>query len=276
MGQKHISFAIELANTMSWNMTSEDFRFNMSLEPNGCFVLKEDSKCVGLATCINYGKVGWFGNLVIEKSCRGKGAGTLLVKHAITYLRNIGVTTVGLYAYPHLSEFYRTFGFRKNGEFIVLKAKQIFYSQSKDSQLAEPIGKQDLNELIDLDSKCFGESRKKLLDLILQKNTNLCYLSKVNKKLLAYAIAKVYGESTEIGPIVCPRNRPETAAFLLKTLLCQLKDCEGFIYIPAIETKLLAILAKAGFKEDFMLVRMFLGPAVADDCVYVAESLERG
>ena len=68
MDQKDFGFAVELANTMDWNMATEDFQFAKQLEPEGCFVLFDDSKRVGIATCISYGKVGWFGNLIVDAS----------------------------------------------------------------------------------------------------------------------------------------------------------------------------------------------------------------
>ncbi len=76
-------FATELANTMNWNMSPEDFQFNSMLEPDGCLVLFEDSKPLGIATCISFGKIGWFGNLIVKEEVRHKGAGSFLVKHAI-------------------------------------------------------------------------------------------------------------------------------------------------------------------------------------------------
>ena len=48
------------------------------------------------------------------------------------------------------------------------------------------------------------------------------------------------------------------------------------MYLPAAETELLDVAFKAGFKEEFRLSRMFLGSVVAKNCVYIAESLERG
>ncbi|MGE5533230.1 MAG: hypothetical protein ACM3UN_02645, partial [Bacillota bacterium] len=60
---KDFLFATKLANTMNWNMAKEDFEFMSSLEPEGCFVLFDGSKKLGIATCISYGKIGWFGNL---------------------------------------------------------------------------------------------------------------------------------------------------------------------------------------------------------------------
>ena len=93
-------------------MAPEDFQFMTQLEPEGCFVLFDDSKPIGIATCISYGKVGWFGNLIVKEEYRSKGAGSLLVKHAINYLHGKGVETIGLYAYPNLIKFYGNLGFR--------------------------------------------------------------------------------------------------------------------------------------------------------------------
>ena len=72
MRPEDFSFATDLANTMDWNMAPEDFQFMSQLEPESCFVLFDDLKKVGIATCINYGAVGWFGNLVVKQEYRGR------------------------------------------------------------------------------------------------------------------------------------------------------------------------------------------------------------
>ena len=120
MSPSDFQFATKLANSMNWNMAPEDFEFNSSLEPEGCFVAFEDSDRVGIATCISFGTVGWFGNLIVEEKCRRKGAGRLLVKHAINYLQSKGVKTIGLYAYPNLDSFYGNLGFERDMDFSVL------------------------------------------------------------------------------------------------------------------------------------------------------------
>ena len=105
MRPEDFAFAVELANTMDWNMATEDFEFMTQLEPEGCLVLFDGLKPVGIATCIVYGKVGWFGNLIVEEEYRHKGAGSFLVKYAVEYLLGKGVETIGLYAvsYTHLT-----------------------------------------------------------------------------------------------------------------------------------------------------------------------------
>ena len=106
MRTKDHAFATQLANTMNWNMAPEDFQFMSLLEPEGCFVLFDGSKRVGIATCVSYGKVGWFGNLIVQEDYRHRGAGRILVTHAVDYLHDKGTQTIGLYAYPHLTSFY--------------------------------------------------------------------------------------------------------------------------------------------------------------------------
>jgi predicted GNAT family acetyltransferase len=266
-------FAVQLANTMNWNMTVEDFEFMMKLEPLGCFVQFHGQERVGIATSVGFGTVGWFGNFVVKEDFRREGAGSILIKHAIDYLKNKGVETIGLYAYPHLIKFYESFGFEPDTDFLVLQGKAAFPATQRMLKAAK---KQDVPEVIGLDSRCFGADRRKVLEPILFNKDNLCYVSTENNKSTGYVAAKVYDKMAEIGPLICKANRVKAAASLLKTILSRLNGLNVFMYIPKKETELLDILNKVGLKEDFRVVRMFMGPAVAKNCIYTAESLERG
>jgi len=266
-------FAVQLANTMNWNMTVEDFEFMMKLEPEGCFVLFHGSERLGICTSVSFGGVGWFGNFIVKENVRGEGAGSLLIKNAIDYLKNKGAETIGLYAYPHLVKFYESFGFEANIDFLVLKGKAKFPAAKEMLKAAK---KRDVPALIDFDCKCFGANRKKLLEPILFNKRNLCYVSTENNEITGYVAAKLYGKMAEVGPLICHANSVNAAVLLLKNILSRLSGLDVFIYIPKKEKALLTVLCNAGFEEDFRVVRMFLGPAVANNCIYAAESLERG
>jgi predicted GNAT family acetyltransferase len=267
-------FAVQLANTINWNMTPEDFEFMMKLEPSGCFVLLHGQERSGIATSISFGKTGWFGNLVIKEKFRREGAGNLLAKHAVDYLKNKGVETIGLYAYPHLVKFYESFGFESDIEFVVLKGNaDVPFAAQEGVKAAK---RQDVPEIIGFDCRCFGANRQKLLEAIFVNTGNLCYFSTENGEVTGYVAAKVYDKMTEVGPLMSRVNREEEAVILLKTILSRLSGLEVFMYIPEKETMLIEMLYEAGFKEDFRVVRMFLGPAVAKNCICAAESLERG
>ncbi len=267
------SFAVQLANTMNWNMTVNDFEFIVKLEPQGCFILFHKHERFGIATSISFDKVGWLGNLIVKEHVRKEGAGSLLVKHAINYLKSKRVKTIGLYAYPHLVKFYESFGFEADIDFLVFNGKVTITATQEKLREAT---KQDILKIVRFDCKCFGANRKKLLESILLDKHNLCYISTENSKIIGYVAAKVYGKTAEIGPLVCHVNHNEEAVLLLKTILAKLKYHEVITYIPKKENELLKILHKAGLNENFRVVRMFLGPAIAKNCIYTAESLERG
>lgn len=269
-------FAVQLANTMNWNMATEDYEFMAKLEPKGCFVLFHGSERVGIATSVSFGKVGWFGNLIVKEDYRRKGAGAFLVKHGVDYLKNKGVRTIGLYTYPHLIGFYKNFGFKPDMDFLVLQGKAVSSLAEATLQLREA-KKQDVPALIDFDRQCSGAYRKKLLEPILLNTGNLCYVSTDdNDEIIGYVAAKAYEEMAEVGPLICRQNRVDVAVALLKTILSKLRKLNVFTCVPTEETVLLETLFKAGFREDFRVTRMFLGPAVAKSCTYIAESLERG
>ena len=273
MVAKDFPFAVEIANTMNWNMAKEDFEFNVKLEPNGCFVLLCGQERIGIATCISYGRIGWFGNLVVNENYREKGAGTLLVKHAIKYLESTGVTTIGLYAYEHLINFYGNLGFKKNSDFVVLKAKKAKHIE-KEKQAT--MKKRDLPALVNFDCQCFGASREKLLTQIVLRKGNACFVSKENGEVNGYVAAKIYGEMAEVGPLGTSKNHGDSAVTLLRNVLARVANLEVFMCLPASETELLKTAFEAGFQKEFPVARMFLGPAVAGNCVHLAESLERG
>ncbi|MGQ9538467.1 MAG: GNAT family N-acetyltransferase [Candidatus Bathycorpusculaceae bacterium] len=123
MREEDIEFAVQITETMNWNLTELDFEFMMNLEPEGCFILFYDSRKIGLATTISFGKVGWVGNVIVDENHRGKGAGTMLVKHATGYLKSRGVETIGLYSYKENVDFYMRLGFKRETKFTVLKGQ---------------------------------------------------------------------------------------------------------------------------------------------------------
>ena len=275
MRTEDFPFAVQLANTMNWNMSSEDFEFMSKLEPQGCFVLFRGNERLGIATSVSFGQVGWFGNLIVQEKHRRKGAGTFLVKHAIKYLKTTGVETIGLYAYPNLIEFYKNFGFKPNMDFLVFQGKSVSPVTERTLQLQKP-RKQNMPALMNLDYQCFGAHRKKLLEPLLLSRGNLCYVSTEDDEIIGYGAAKVYEDMAEVGPLVCRHDHVDVALALLETILGRLRNLDIFICVPAAETALLELLSKAGCRENFRVARMFLGPAVAKNCTYIPESLERG
>jgi GNAT superfamily N-acetyltransferase len=267
------AFAVDLANTMNWGMEEADFRFNQALEPEGCLVLFEDIKPIGIATCISFGKVGWFGNLIVKPQQRKQGGGSKLLEHAINHLKSKGVETIGLYAYPHLKEFYGKSGFKADIDLAVMHKDEI---QTLKRNILKFETNPDFLALNRFDNKFFGADRARLLKSIIQKKTSLCFASMDGKEVEGYILSKVYERIVEVGPLVCNPDKPEVAFELLKALLARLEGCYVSLYLLDNQKGLNELLEDVGFRKDFSLSRMFLGTPKIQNSIHLAESLERG
>ena len=273
MTPEDFDFAVQITDKMNWDLTPADFEFMIELEPDGCFILLEDSKKIGLATTVSFETIGWFGNLIVNESYRKRGAGSQLVRHSVEYLSRKLVRTVGLYAYMDRISFYERLGFRCDIEFKVLTGRGSSLPAKSASVLAD---KQDLQKIIEFDQSCFGASRRKLLEPILLDSDNFCLLSVERERIIGYVVAKVYRQMSEIGPLVCQKGREDVAINLLRSALSRLEGFEVSMYAPSGASTILDFLKKLGFAETFRVVRMFHGSPIVEDCIYMAESLERG
>jgi predicted N-acetyltransferase YhbS len=244
-----------------------------ALEPQGCFVVYDGAKRVGIATCISYGKVGWFGNLIVKEEYRSRGAGSLLVKHAIDYLHGRSVETIGLYAYPQLARFYGNLGFRQNEDFSVLRIQALDFSVT---ETLPSVGAQDVEAVVEFDRRCFGGDRRRLLESIIREEGNLSYFVSAGGGVVGYVAATVYEKSAWVGPLICQEGNLDAAVSLLRAAFGKLRGKTVYAVLPKKESALANVLFRIGFREDFFVSRMFLGRAVAKNCIYMAESLERG
>jgi len=274
LGRSDFDFAINLANTMDWNMAAEDFEFMNRLEPDGSFLLYDGSDKLGIATAISYGKVGWLGNLIVKEGFRGGGGGSAIVTHAINFLYGKGVQTIGLYAYPHLIDFYGGLGFRQNEDFSVLHAEKV--GGVVVAERLTKIEKHRLLKTCEFDKECFGGDRTRLLQTIIPEKENLSYQVVEGNRIVGYITATVYPKLAWVGPLICQPQRPDVALSLVKATLAPLADKKAYAVLPRRDAALSGVFADAGFTEDFFVSRMFLGDAVAKNCIYLAESLERG
>ena len=167
MRESDFVFATELANTMDWNMAPEDFQFNSSLDAEGCFVAFRGRERVGLITSISFGKVGWFGNLVVKEKYRKRGVGKLLVKRAIDHLQAKGVQTIGIYAYPTPAS--TALGFTVDEDFVVFQAEAIGFH---DPEALPSIGNQQIGGIEEFEYATLGETGRDCLNpLFLRKAT---------------------------------------------------------------------------------------------------------
>jgi len=273
MSEGDFGFATKLANTMNWNMAKEDFQFMKFLDPDGCFIAFYGRERVGIATSIGFGEVGWFGNLIVEEKYRKRGVGSLLTKHSIAYLQSKGVQSIGLFAESSLHSFYGKLDFKIDEDFWVLHAEDLNQLGSEDVPTA---GKEQISVIEKFDSQYFKGDRRQLLESIILEEGNFSYFKSHEGMVDGYVAATVIGKMAWVGPLICQERKVDVANSLLRAVLFNLVGKNVYTVLPKKEVAVADMLFGAGFKEDFSVSRMFLGEAVAKNCIYLAESLERG
>jgi GNAT superfamily N-acetyltransferase len=268
-------FAVDLANTMNWGMEAADFGFNQFLEPDGCLILFDGSVPVGIATCITFGSVGWFGTFIVKQGYRRRGAGYLLLEHAITYLKSKDVRTIGLYSYSQFEEYYAKFGFKKDNIGVMVMYTNCM--QPIDCGSFNFESQPDFSVLTRFDHEFFGADRSCLLKSILHEKSSLCYASFDGSNMLGYVMSKNCGNVSEVGPLVCCPGRSDVAFGLLKVMLQGLVNRPVALYLSQGQEEVFEeFLLGVGFGKSFSLSRMFLGESIVQNGVYLVESLERG
>ena len=195
------------------------------------------------------------------------------MKHAIDYLRGKRVETIGLYAYPNLTRFYGNLGFRVDEDFSLMHTPKL---SSVSAEALPKVETQNIQQIEKFDCRCFGGERKKLLESIILEEGNLSYYKSNGNDIVGYVAATVYETMAWVGPLTCQESNIEAAVTLLKAVLTKLTWQERLCRSTKKRNALAVTLSAAGFKEDFSVVRMFFGPNVSKNCIYLAESLERG
>jgi hypothetical protein len=197
----------------------------------------------------------------------------MLASHAVKYLADSNVETVGLYAYIDKIPFYKRLGFEYDSDFVVLKGKGVSSPTCPHIIQAK---KADIQNIIDNDRSCWGFSRSKLLEPILLDSHNLCYISIKDGGFSGYVIAKIYHAMEEVGPLISHQRCREIAVDLLSAILNRLVSFEVSMCIHEKRAALLDMLKRHCFSENFRVARMLHGSPIDKSFICLAESLERG
>ena len=134
----------------------------------------------------------------------------------------------------------------------------------------------NIQQIAQFDRRCFSGDRRKLLESIILEPDNLSYYVSKDDEVIGYIASTVYEKMAWVGPLVCQEGNVDASVTLLKGVLSKLTGLSAYVALPKKEVSLATTLSKAGFKEDFSVARMFFGPNTSRNCIYLAESLERG
>lgn len=86
----------------------------LARNPDTCFAAEEDSVLIGAIMAGHDGRRGTIHHTAVHPAYRGKGAGRLLVEHALAALKSEGITKVNLVVFsrnPNGNAFWEKMGF---------------------------------------------------------------------------------------------------------------------------------------------------------------------
>ena len=148
---------LALARKEGWKIPPREQELYRGALADGAFVLRSQGEIHGFVTAVAHEKSGWIGNLIVPARNRGLGYGSRLFDHAVSFLKGRGVTSVWLTASKLGRPLYAKKGFCTVG------GVRRWVRVMDEAAGASPAGEGDLEALCRLDSRAWGESRRRLL-----------------------------------------------------------------------------------------------------------------
>ncbi|MCK5548496.1 MAG: GNAT family N-acetyltransferase, partial [Thermoplasmata archaeon] len=263
MGRDDIDFAVELTNSVNWGYAKDDFIRMLSWEPAGCFIALKDDKMCAFTTTINYGKLGWIGNVCVSRRFRKSGIGKSIVAHSMGYLNSMGVRTIRLCSYLDKREFYTKLGFKEEGLARVFLKEDLAGIPEEAREKGKGSGirgmdQGDLEDTISLDRKMFGHDRSRLLMRVHEDFPRLCFISE--KAEGGYIMGTDSAGTGEIGPWICsPDTENGDAESLLHALLEAFITPVASVTVPMANRNSMEILKNMGFVQEYDVAVMRSG-----------------
>ncbi len=230
-----IDFAVELAAAEGWQSENHDvFRAFLYHDPKGCFIAEIKGRPAGLSIATSYQKTGYFGELIVLPEHRGKGIGGALLRAAMTYLQERGMTSIVLDAVPEAVSLYERHGFKK------VCASLRFYGRlegAEDSRV-RAMRKWDLAPVCELDRQYFGEDREFFLKWISFLGPDFAKVLSLDDQIVGFITGRYSVNGIRIGPWITPPDLENPGALLLSLATEVLHDP---LYLGVLETNRKAV-----------------------------------
>src|SRR6266480_3050744 len=249
-----IAAALRLKELAQWNQTEDDWLRLLRLEPNGCFCATIDGDVVATTTTTTYGQeLAWIGMVLVDPKRRQLGIATKLMRVAIDYLLNAGVTTIKLDATPAGHSVYENLGFKD--ESLIERWEGIAGKKAIAGPALDISARQ---EALTLDRHSFGADRSKLIEMLIEDS----YVTPVvamatDRRLAGYALARRGTVAAYLGPLIA--TVADAAPVLLDGLISQMSEQRVCVDLNLSFGGSREILAARGLVKQRDLIRMSYG-----------------
>lgn len=147
------------AKNEGWTISFQEQRLFQNQWRPSFFTLWKHGSCCGFVSVVIYKTSGWIGNLLVQKPKRGNGYGSMLFDFAMERLEKNQLKRIWLTASPQGAPIYRKRGFINVDQII----RWTGLGTGQKSKRNTSGSSATVAELIELDHRCWEESRRPLL-----------------------------------------------------------------------------------------------------------------
>ncbi len=267
-----LPLGLRLTRQAGWNQTESDWQRFMNMEPDGCFVAELDGSSAGTTTTCIFDGVAWIAMVLVDKSVRGRGIGTGLLKHALDYLQERNIRTVRLDATPAGRPIYEKLGFVP--EYELGRYEGVVRTPPPASSVSNATA-QVVSDIIEFDHRITGTHRAKMLTRLFQEFPEFVRCVRRGSKMQGYVAARPGANAIQIGPCIA------TASDGPSLLSDSFRRCVGkrvFIDVPLDNVGAVRMAEAAQLTVQRCFTRMCLGERISDNvqAIWASSGPEKG
>ena len=242
-----IPFGMRLKAQNNWNQLEADWRRQLDLEPDGCFVAEIADQPAGIACCCIFDEVAWINMVLVDRAQRGQGIGTTMMRHVLQFLDERNVPCIRLDATTLGEPVYTKLGFL--GDFTLNRYEGVLPSPpgreagGEGKHSITRITPTDLQDLSTFDEAVTNTNRAKLLKHLVKSAPECAFKYERHGLLEGYRLARPGSSAWQLGPI---QGSPAAGRALLLDAALSFAGQRGYLDVPTANAEAIAVAESLG------------------------------
>jgi len=275
MTHDDVRFGLQLCRLAGWNQTPADWQRFIALEPEGCFVARRDGAPAGTACVFRFGRVAWVAMVLVHPDHRGGGIGTAMMRHAIDWADDRGITSLRLDATALGRPIYEKLGFTADYELARYEGVPLVPAKDKYASVRQ-LDVEDVQHCIALDASTHATQRAALIQPLLRETHTARVVQRDSGDLAGFVTWRPGHNATQIGP--CIADDSEAGVALLNAAAAAVGD--GPVFVDIADDNLAAVAwgKTCGLTRQRPFVRMTRGVKLNDhpSRIFASSGPEKG
>jgi ribosomal protein S18 acetylase RimI-like enzyme len=210
--------------------------------------------------------------VLVDVNARGRGIGTLLLRHALDYLEDRRVLTVRLDATPAGRPVYEKLGFLAEYELVRYEGMASRYPVS---QIVTELVPEAYRDIVEFDKKETGTDRGEMLVRLFGEFPQGLRIVRRQGTVEGYVIIRPGANAIQVGPCVAATD---AGAPLLSDAFTRCRGKMVFVDVPMGNADAVRFVEAAGLRVQRCFTRMYRGKRVDDNitALWASSGPEKG